>query len=46
MLRSFNFEPSLKLRWCCAGDLFKSQIPVTTVNSGNLNLPNLLGLIA
>ena len=30
MLRYFNFEPSLKLRWCRARDLFGSQIPVTT----------------
>ena len=30
MLRYFNFEPSFKLRWCCARDLFGSQIPVTT----------------
>ena len=29
-LRYFNFEPSLKLRWCCARDLFGSKIPVTT----------------
>ena len=28
--RYFNFEPSLKLRWCRARDLFGSQIPVTT----------------
>ena len=28
MLRYFNFEPSFKLRWCCAQDLFGSQIPV------------------
>ena len=28
-LRYFNFEPSLKLRCCCAEDLFGSQIPVT-----------------
>ena len=25
-----NFEPSFKLRWCRAQDLFGSQIPVTT----------------
>ena len=30
MLRYFNFEPSLKLRWCRARDLFGPQIPVTT----------------
>ena len=30
MLRYFNFEPSFKLRWCHARDLFESQIPVTT----------------
>ena len=30
MLRYFNFEPSFKLLWCCARDLFGSQIPVTT----------------
>ena len=29
-LRYFNFEPSLKLRWCRAPDLFGSQISVTT----------------
>ena len=30
MLRYFNCEPSLKLRWCRARDLFGSQIPATT----------------
>ena len=30
MLRYFNFEPSLKLQWCRAQDLFGSQISVTT----------------
>ena len=30
LLRYFNFEPSFKLRWCHARDLFGSQIPVTT----------------
>ena len=30
MWRYFNFEPSFKLRWCRAQDLFGSQIPVTT----------------
>ena len=30
MLKYFNSEPSFKLRWCCARDLFGSQIPVTT----------------
>ena len=25
MLRCFNFEPSFKLRWCRAQDLFESQ---------------------
>ena len=30
MLRYFNFEPSFKLRWCRAQDLFGPQIPVTT----------------
>ena len=30
MLRYFNFETSLKLRWCRARDLFGSQITVTT----------------
>ena len=30
MLRYFNFEPSFKLRWCRAEDLFRSQISVTT----------------
>ena len=30
MLRYFNFEPSYKLRWCRAQDLFGSQIPATT----------------
>ena len=29
MLRYVNFEPSFKLRWCRARDLFGSQIPVT-----------------
>ena len=28
--RCINFEPSFKLQWCCAQDLFVSQIPVTT----------------
>ena len=28
VLRYFNFEPSFKLRWCCARDIFGSQIPV------------------
>ena len=28
-LRYFNFEPSFKVRWCHAQDLFGSQIPVT-----------------
>ena len=30
ILRYFNFEPSFKLRWYCARDLFVSQIPVNT----------------
>ena len=30
MLKYFNSESSFKLRWCCARDLFGSQIPVTT----------------
>ena len=30
ILRYFNFEPSFKLRWCRARDLFGSQIPMTT----------------
>ena len=30
LLRYFNIEPSFKLQWCCAQDLFGSQIPVTT----------------
>ena len=30
MLRHFNLGRSFKLRWCRAGDLFGSQIPVTT----------------
>ena len=30
MLKNFHFEPSFKLRWCLAQDLFGSQIPVTT----------------
>ena len=30
MLRYFKFEPSFKLRWCRARDLFGLQIPVTT----------------
>ena len=49
-LRYFNFEPSLKLRWCRARDLFGSQIPVTTGGfelRANLlhtkSLPNPLG---
>ena len=29
-LRYFNFDPSFKLRWCRALDLFVSQISVTT----------------
>ena len=29
-LRYFTFEPSFKLRWCLARDLFESEIPVTT----------------
>ena len=29
-LRYFNFEPSFKLQWCRAQDLFGLQIPVTT----------------
>ena len=29
VLRYFIFEPSLKLRWCRARDLFGSQVPVT-----------------
>ena len=29
MLRYFNFQPSFKLRWCHARDLFGSRIPVT-----------------
>ena len=29
-LRNFNFEPSFKLQWCRAQDLFGSQIPVTS----------------
>ena len=28
MLRHLNFEPSFKLRWCRAQDLFASQILV------------------
>ena len=28
-LRYFNFEPSFKLRWCRAQDLFESPIPMT-----------------
>ena len=58
MLRYFNFEPNFKLQWCCAQDLFGSQVPVTTerfelqiscckvANSGTPNPPNLLGLMA
>ena len=30
MLRYFKFEPSFKLPWCRARELFGSQIPVTT----------------
>ena len=30
MLRYFNFEPSFKLRWCRARELFGLQFPVTT----------------
>ena len=30
LLRYFNFEPSFKLQWCRARDLFRSQIAVTT----------------
>ena len=30
ILRYFNFEPSFKLRWLRARDLFGSQIPVST----------------
>ena len=30
LLRNFNFEPSFKLRWCRARDLFRSQILMTT----------------
>ena len=30
VFRYLNFEPSFKLRWCRARDLFGSQIPVTT----------------
>ena len=30
ILRYFNFEPSFKLRWCRARDLFGSQFQVTT----------------
>ena len=30
VLRYFNFEPSSKLQWWCAWDLFGSQIPVAT----------------
>ena len=30
MLRYLNFKPSFKLRWCCAPDVFVSQVPVTT----------------
>ena len=30
MLKNFNFEPSLKLQWFLAQDLFGSQISVTT----------------
>ena len=33
ILRHFNFKPSLKLRWCRAQDLYRSQIPVTTESS-------------
>ena len=30
LLRYFNFESSFKPRWCCARDIFRSHIPVTT----------------
>ena len=30
ILRQFDFEPRLNLRWCRAQDLFRSQILVTT----------------
>ena len=33
MLRYFNFEPSFKLRWCHAQNLFGSEIPATTGGS-------------
>ena len=33
MLRYFNFDPSFKLRWCLARDLFGTQILVTTGES-------------
>ena len=36
MLRYFNFDPSFKLRWCLARDLFGTQIPVTTGESAKL----------
>ena len=35
-LRYFNFEPSFKLQWCRARELFGSQIPVAT---GGFELP-------
>ena len=34
ILRYFNFEPSFKLRWCRARNLFGSQIPVSTGRFG------------
>ena len=38
LFRYFNFEPSFKVPWCCARDLFGSQIPVT---KGGFELPKL-----
>ena len=44
MLRYSNFEPSFKLRWCRARDLFGSKSR-KVANSGTPDPPNLLGLM-
>ena len=49
VLRYFNFQPSFKLRWCGAQDLFGSQIPVATggfkllISCKQCSAPNPLG---
>ena len=45
MLRYFKFEPSFKLRWRRARDLFGSQSR-KVANSGTSNPPNLLRVMA